>query len=212
MHGEPVKNGQRDIHHACYSCFIRVEVHIDGKRVARNGTVVRADVYKCWRDVSGTIIEEHAQANSPLPGNCRVILMCTKMSDTVKGRSTADVGLDKDCSAFLDFLLLIAMTSVPAKRFIIKCYRPLEDRRPRMDVIGVMMATQSTGNFQLPHARAWSVRTSRDILYIDLRQYIHDQGAVFPSDLCLSLGDKILKHLTSSLFSSSLKVWKALDN
>ena len=101
--------------------FLCVEVHIDGKRVARNGTFMRFDVDKCCGDVLATFIEEHAPANSPLPGNCQVILMCTKISGTVQGRPAADVGLDKDCSAlFIDFLVLIAMTKVPTKRCIFK--------------------------------------------------------------------------------------------
>ena len=85
--------------------FICVEVHIDGIRVARHGAFMRVDFDECHRDVLAACIEEHAFANSPLPGNCQVILKCTKIRDTVQGRPATDVGLD--CSKFLNFYVLL---------------------------------------------------------------------------------------------------------
>ncbi len=92
------------------------------------------------------------------------------MSDTVQRRSASDVGADKDCSAFLDFLVSVPLTEVPTKRFIYKCFRPVEARRPRVDVVVVLMASRSTRNDNLPHVRERTAMHGKDILYNDLRQ------------------------------------------
>ena len=97
--------------------------------------------------------QKHALDHLSLPDNCKVILMCTKISDTVQGKSTADIGLDKDCSAFLDFLVMIAMTKIPTKRFNLKCYRPVEERRPRTYPIVVIMVSRTTGTVHMPLVR-----------------------------------------------------------
>jgi len=36
-------------------------------------------------------LSTHVSNYSPLPGDCKVILLCTKIIDTIHGRSAADV-------------------------------------------------------------------------------------------------------------------------
>jgi hypothetical protein len=52
----------------------------------------------------------------------------------------------------------------------------------------------------------------KDMLYNDLRQYLQVDGVGFPRDLCISVGEEFLKHLTSALFPLSLGVWKQLND
>jgi len=89
--------------------FIDVEVHIDGKRVGGNGTFMRLQVDLCCRDVLAIFLGTYAPDYSPLPDNCKVILLCTKINDTIHGKFAADVGVDKDCSEFLDFSISVPL-------------------------------------------------------------------------------------------------------
>ncbi len=49
-------------------------------------------------------------------------------------------------------------------------------------------------------------------MYNDLRQFLHYQGVGFPRIICLSVGDKFLKHMTSSLLPLILDMWKTIDD
>ena len=120
--------------------FIEVEVHIDGKRVGGNEAFMRLQVDLCCMDV--LVILGYASDYSPLPDNCKVILLCIKINDTIHGKSIADVKIDKDCFAFLDFPISVPLAEVPTKRFVFKCYRPIEERRPRANVVVVLMASE----------------------------------------------------------------------
>ena len=133
--------------------FIEVVVHIDSKRAAWNGTFIRVAVDTTCRDVLAEFLPSHAPDYSPLPGDCKVILLCTKISETLQGRSAADVGVDKVCSAFLDFLVSIPLTEVPTMRLIFKCFRQVQERRPRVDVVVALMSSRSTTNDHLPLVR-----------------------------------------------------------
>ena len=53
---------------------------------------------------------------------------------------------------------------------------------------------------------------ARDILYNDIRKYMHDQTVGFPVDQADSLGDEFLKHFTYVVFPLSHSVRKALNN
>jgi hypothetical protein len=66
--------------------FIEVVVHIDSKRVAGNGTFIRLAIDLICRDVLTKFLSTHAPDYSPLPGDCKMILLCTKISDTIHGR------------------------------------------------------------------------------------------------------------------------------
>ncbi len=104
--------------------FIEVVVHIDSNRVARNGTFIRVAIDLSCRDVLAEFLSTHAPNYSTLPGNGKVVLLCSKISDNVQRRSAADVGVDKDCSSFLDFPLTVPLAEVPTKRFTFKCFQP----------------------------------------------------------------------------------------
>ena len=113
---------------------------------------------------------------------------------------------------FFYFPVSIAMSEVPTKRFTFKCFRPVEDQRPHRDPIVIMMARQATGYIHLPPPRDRSVMTARDILYNDLRKFLQDNGAGFPADVAVTLGDEFLKHLTYAIFPLSRNVWKSLND
>ena len=70
--------------------FIEMVVHIDSKRVTGNGTFIRVAIDLSCRDVLTEFLSTHALDYFPLPGDCKVILLCTKISDTIHGRSAAD--------------------------------------------------------------------------------------------------------------------------
>jgi len=65
--------------------FIEVVVHIDRKRVAGNGTFIRVAIDTTCKDVLAEFLSSHAPDYSPLPGECKVILLCTKISETLQG-------------------------------------------------------------------------------------------------------------------------------
>ena len=152
--------------------FNCVEVHVDGKRVGGNsGTFLRVEVDSICKEVLAIYLQNHAPDYYPLPDDVKVTMMCTKISDTVQGRAASDVGTVQDCSVFLDFPLSMAMSEVPTKRFMFKCFRPVETRRPRVDAFNFLMAasSQTTAFVHLPPFRAPSVMTARDVLCNDLR-------------------------------------------
>jgi hypothetical protein len=126
--------------------FICVEVYIDGKKVGGNGKFMRVEVGITCKQVLESYVQSDAIDYSPLPGDTKVIMMCTVVNGTVESV--------KDCSVFLDFTVLMAMTEIPTKRFTFKCSRPVEEQRPRVDAIRVLMASQSVGNVHLPAVRA----------------------------------------------------------
>jgi hypothetical protein len=160
----------------------------------------------------GIFLATYAPDYSPLPDNNKDSLFCPKLSDTVQGKSATDVGVIKDCSAFLDFPISVPLTEVPTKLFVFKCYRPVEERRPRVDPVVILMATQSKRSEHLPPVRERYMMHGKDIVYKDLRQYLQGQGARFLHDLCISVGDEFLNYLTSALFPLSLGVWKQIND
>ncbi len=65
--------------------------------------------------------------------------------------------------------MTVPLAEVPTKRFMFKCFRPVQARRPRVDVVVAMIASRSTRNDHLPHVRERSALHGKDILYNDLR-------------------------------------------
>ena len=108
--------------------------------------------------------------------------------------------------------MTVPLAEIPTKWFIFKCFRPVQERRPPADVVVAMMASRSTRNDHLPPVRERTTMHGKDILYNDLRRYLQDQKGGFPRDMCISVGDEFLKHLTSALFPLSLSVWKQLND
>jgi len=147
-------------------------------------------------------LRTHAADYHPLPNSTTVNMMCCKLNDTVA----------RECSVCLDFPVIMAMTEIPTKTFTFKCFRRVEDRRPRVNAIAAMMATWDTGNIHLPPVRARFVMNARDDLYNDLRQYLHDEEVGFSADLAKTLGNEFLKHLSSALFPLGQNIWKALND
>ena len=136
--------------------FICVEVHVDGKRVGGNGgTFLRVEVDSICKEVLAIYLQSHAPDYYPLPDDVKVTLLCTKISDTIQGRPASDVGTVQDCSVFLDFPVSMPMSEVPTKRFLFKCFRSVETRRPRVDAFTVLMAS-TTSFVHLPHVRVRS--------------------------------------------------------
>jgi hypothetical protein len=102
--------------------FICVEVFVDGKRVGGNGgTFMRVEVDSICKEVLALFLQMYAPDYYPLPDDVKVTLLCTKISDTIQGRPTSDVGTLQDCSVFLDFPVSMPMSEVPTKRFLFKC-------------------------------------------------------------------------------------------
>ena len=92
-------------------------------------------------------------------------MQCTKhSSNTIQGRAASDVGVIRDCSVFLDFLVYMAISEVPTKHFLFKCERAVEQRRPLVHVFTVILGSQNTENNHLPPARARSVMNAQDNL------------------------------------------------
>jgi hypothetical protein len=103
-----------------------------GKRVGGNGgTFLRVELGSIFKEVLALFLQMHALDYYPLSDDVKVALMCIKISDTVQGRPTSDVGSLHDCSLFLDFPVSMSMSEVPTKRFLFKCFRSVETRRPR---------------------------------------------------------------------------------
>ena len=149
--------------------FICVEVILDGKRVGGQGAYMNVECDSTCKQVLLAFLNTHSPDNCPLPDSSKVIMQCTKMSDTVQGRAAIDVGVVRDCSVFLDYPVLMAITEVPTKHFLFKCERPVEQRRPRGNAFTVILESQNTGNCHLPPARVRFVMNAHDILYNDLR-------------------------------------------
>ena len=93
-HYETMQNGIHTLRVA--HAFIDVEDQIDGRRVGGNGTFVRVQVDLCCKDVLAIFLAMYVPNYSPLPDNSKVILLCTKISDTVQGNSAPDIGVNKD--------------------------------------------------------------------------------------------------------------------
>ena len=134
--------------------FICVDVLFDGKKAGGNGTFMRVAIETTTcKELLDLFLQNHAAEYSPLLVATNVVLMCVKISDTVQGMPAADVGSLQECSVFLDYLVDMAMTEVPTKRFMFRCSRPIEERRPRQDPIIVMMAQRSSWFVHLPPLR-----------------------------------------------------------
>jgi hypothetical protein len=69
-----------------------------------------------------------------------------------------------------------------------------------------MMEQRATWNIHLPPIRTRYIMTARDILYNDIRKYMHDQTVGFHDEHVDSLGDEFLKHLTYVVFPLSHSV------
>ena len=137
--------------------------------------------------------------------------MCVKISDTIQGKPASEVGSLQDCSVFIDCPWPY-MREVPTKRFTFKCTRPVENRRPCQNPIGIMMAREVAGRSHLPIPRQRSTMTARDVVYIELRTYMKDQRVGFPADKVGSLGEEFLKNLSYAIFPLSQNVWQSLTD
>jgi hypothetical protein len=194
------------------NAFICVEVILDGKRVGGRGAYMNVESQWTCKQVLRAYLQKHSPDNCPLPDSTKVIMQCTKQSDTIQGRAASDVGVVRDCSVFLDFPVYMAISEIPTKHFLFRCERAIEQRRPLVNAFTVILGSQNTGNNHLPRARARSVMNAQDNLYNDLRQFLKDHGVGFPADLAGSVGDSFLRHLSTSLFPLGLNVWNSLTN
>ena len=189
--------------------FIRVEVILNGKRVGGQGAYMNVECHLTCKQVLLAYLQTHSPDNCPLPDSSKVVLQCTKLSDTIQGRAAADVGVARDCWVFLDFPVLLAITKIPTKHFLFKCERAVEQRRPRVNAFTVILESQNTGNSHLPPVRAKSIMNAQDNSYNDLRQFLKDHGVGFSANLARYVDDGFLRHLTSALFPLGLNVWNS---
>ncbi len=152
-----------------------VDVYVDGRRVASgDGTYVRVAAYATCKELLMHFLNQHASEYCPLPDSTVVNMVCVKLGESLQTRLACDVGGNIDVSVFPDHIVSMVMAEVPTKRFLFKCVRPVEDRRPRQDPIDIMMAQRSLGYVHLPPIRVRSVMTGRDVLYNDVRKYLED--------------------------------------
>ena len=101
-----------------------------------------------------------------------MIVQCTKLSDIVQGKAASDVGDIRDCSVFLHFPVLMAITEVPIKQFMFKCERPAEQRRPRGNAFTITLESQNARNRHIPPVRVISIINAHVNLYNDLRRLL----------------------------------------
>jgi hypothetical protein len=108
------------------NAFICVEVIIEGKIVGGQGACMNVELQWTCKQVLRAYLKKHSLDNCPLPDSTKVIMRCTKQSDTIQGRAASYVGDVQDCSIFLDFPVYMAISQVPTKHFLFMCEREVE--------------------------------------------------------------------------------------
>jgi len=69
------------------NAFICVEVILDGKRVGGRGAYMNVESQWTCKQVLRAYLQKHSPDNCPLPDSTKVIMQCTKQSDTIQGRA-----------------------------------------------------------------------------------------------------------------------------
>jgi hypothetical protein len=168
---------------------------------------------KTCLELLAAFLETKTPEFCPLPDRTKVIMNCIKMCDTSHGRPASDVGLNQDCSVFLNFPVRLTMEEVPTKRFSFTCTRHVPDVPTRAtNAMVTMMAMVSSGPIHLPSKRSCRKMTSKDILYDDFIDYMKKEGVGFPADEVTSLGSDFLRHITHAIFPLSAKAWEHLND
>ncbi len=67
--------------------FICVEVILDGKRVGGQGAYMNVESQWTCKQVLRAYLQKHSPDYCPLPDSIKVIMQCTKQSDTIQGRA-----------------------------------------------------------------------------------------------------------------------------
>jgi hypothetical protein len=134
--------------------YVCVDVFVDGRRASSgDGTYVQVSADATCKQVLFKYLETHASEYYPLLDSTIVNLWFVKLGESLQGRLACDDGGNIDITVFLDHLVSMVMSEVPTKRFMVKCARLAEDRRPRQDPIVIMMAQRSLGYVHLPPIR-----------------------------------------------------------
>jgi len=198
--------------------FICIDATVDGKKVGGDSglflNIDDTDERTCYQVLLDFLKDKGlGDANVALPEGSTVVLRCVKMVERLHGgRPATDVGHIQDCTVFLSFPVVLAITEVPTKRFWFSCTRPVEARPPPANAMVVLMMQSVSGSLHLPCARAYRKMTGKDVLYNDFRDYLKEQGVGFPADVASSVGDDFISNIAAAIFPLSSKVWHALND
>jgi len=156
-------------------------------------------------------LKEHAPQLYPLPSSSIVVVMCDKISGTYQAGMHGHDTIVKDCALFLDNHVTMAMSKFPTRPFALKCTRPIEHQRVRVNPLTIWMARQSYECILLHEPRARRIMTARDILHNEFRKYMKAQAVGILGGDASSLV-VIVKRLTDVVFPLTLSVWKQLND